>query len=554
MAIRKFRSRLKPFIWVITVAFLLSMGAGFFGDFKTLMNGNNNVAFKINNQKVEKIQIERSRNNIFNAYSGILGPDLDKDTIGIVAADEVINKILTIQMAKDMKISVSNSEVQKQYKEIEKSVGDKEQFKRSLLAAGFTSATLKEEIKSDQIVKEVIAKIEASVKEGTEEEVKQKGLELYGKELGKLKQKMTVSEISTEYEVEAPGIKLEQDGFKISKAEYSRKVLNSLFMAKGDKTMAEKMTKDNIEQQIKIAKIAVENGILVSEDVPSGEKLREYQQGLLEKFKSEINPTDTELKKYFTEKKENYDKNSTVDVELALSEIVPSVEDKEIVKKKAELVLKDLTNENFAENAKKYSEDPGSAVQGGDLGWFGRGMMVKEFEKIAFEGEIGKIHPELVETQFGYHILNVEARRNEDGKEEAKAAHILFRIVASEKTKNELLAKMEEIKADIQNNKVTFEKLTEKYPNVNFSKNFNDIGENGYMNELGYQNQLVKNIFAATKDVLVVETQEAGIFMYRKTGEKPEVLATLENTETKNEVLKDYKNEKANEKILKLSK
>ncbi|MGL6169918.1 MAG: SurA N-terminal domain-containing protein, partial [Fusobacteriaceae bacterium] len=107
MAIRKFRSRLKPFIWVITVAFLLSMGAGFFGDFKTLMSGNNSFAFKINDQKVEKIQIERSRNNIFNAYSGILGPDLDKDTIGIVAADEVINRMLTIQMAKNMKISVS---------------------------------------------------------------------------------------------------------------------------------------------------------------------------------------------------------------------------------------------------------------------------------------------------------------------------------------------------------------------------------------------------------------------------------------------------------------
>ncbi|MGL6169787.1 MAG: peptidylprolyl isomerase, partial [Fusobacteriaceae bacterium] len=353
---------------------------------------------------------------------------------------------------------------------------------------------------------------------------------------------------------EAPGIKLEQDGFKISKAEYSRKVLNSLFMAKGDKAAAEKMTKDNIEQQIKIAKIAIENGVSVSGELPSEEKFREYQKGLLEKFKSEINPTDTELKKYFSEKKENYDKDSSVDVEVALAEIVPSVEDKEATKKKAESLLKELTNENFAENAKKYSEDPGSAVQGGDLGWFGRGMMVKEFEKIAFEGEIGKIHPELVETQFGYHILNVEARRNEDGKEEAKAAHILFRTETSEKTKSELLAKMEEIKADIQNNKVTFEKLTEKYPNVNFSKNFSDIGENGYMNELGYQNQLVKNIFGATKDVLVVETQEAGIFLYRKTAHKNEVLATLENSEIKNQVLEDYKNEKANEKILKLSK
>lgn len=554
MAIRKFRSKLKPFIWVITVAFLLSLGAGFFADFKNLLSGDNNFAFKVNNQKVEKVQVERTRNNIFNAYSGILGADLDRETIGVVATDEVVNKILTLQLAKDMKISVSNSEVEKQYKEIEKSIGDKEQFRRVLSAQGYTSATLKEEIKSDLIVKEVIAKIEASVTEGTEEERKEKGLDLYGKELGKLKSKMVVSEISPEYEVEAPGIKIEQDGFKISKGEYSRRVLNALFMARGDKEAAEKMAKDNLDQQIKMAKIAIENGVSVVEELPVEEKFKEYQNGLVQKFKDETNPTETELKRYFQDKKDSYDKDATVDVELALTEIVPSDEDKEITKKKAEEVLKELTSENFAENARKYSEDPGSANQGGDLGWFPRGVMVPEFEKIAFEGEVGKIHPELVETQFGYHILNVEERRTEDGKEEAKASHILFRTETSEKTKNELVAKMEEIKGELEKGTLTFDKLSEKYPMISFAKEFKDIGENGYMNELGYQNQLVKNIFASEKNILAVEPQEGVIFLYRKTEDKPEVLANLENSEIRAKVLEDYKSEKANEKISQLLK
>lgn len=554
MAIRKFRSRLKPFIWVITVAFLLSLGAGFFSDFKTLLSGDKNFAFKLNNQKVEKMQVERTRNNIFNAYSGILGPDLDRDTIGVVAVDEVVNKILTLQLAKDMKISVANSEVEKQYKEIEKSIGDKEQFKRLLSAQGYTKATLSEEIKSDLLVKEVIKKFESSVTEGTEEEKKEKALELYGRELGKLKGKMAITEISPEYEAEAPGVKIEQDGFKISKGEYSRRVLNALFMARGDKEAAEKMAKDNFDQQIKMAKIAIENGITVNEEVSVEEKFKEYEKALVQKFKDETVPTADELKKYFQEKKEIYDKDATVEAEIALLQIAPSNEDKEETKKKADEIFKTLTVENFGENAKKYSQDPGSAPQGGDLGWFPRGVMVPEFEEAAFQGEIGQIYPELIQSQFGYHIINVEDKKNEDGKDEVKASHILFRTEASEKTKNDLVAKMEEIKVELEKGAVTFDKLTEKYPIIALAKTFKEIGESGYMNELGYQNQLVKNIFAAEKNLVTVDPEDGVIFLFKKTEESSEELATLENLETAAKVLEDYKAEKANEKITQLLK
>ena len=61
---------------------------------------------------------------------------------------------------------------------------------------------------------------------------------------------------------------------------------------------------------------------------------------------------------------------------------------------------------DFAEVAKKYSKDTGSGINGGDLGWFGRGAMVPEFEEAAFSQAIGEIG-EPVKSQFGYHIIQV---------------------------------------------------------------------------------------------------------------------------------------------------
>ncbi len=82
--------------------------------------------------------------------------------------------------------------------------------------------------------------------------------------------------------------------------------------------------------------------------------------------------------------------------------------DKAAAKAKAEEVLKEVrkTPAKFAELAKQYSQDPGSAQKGGDLGFFARGMMVKAFEDTVFklkEGEISSV----LESEFGYHIIKL---------------------------------------------------------------------------------------------------------------------------------------------------
>jgi peptidyl-prolyl cis-trans isomerase D len=129
--------------------------------------------------------------------------------------------------------------------------------------------------------------------------------------------------------------------------------------------------------------------------------------------------TDQELQTYYDQHRDEYRVPEQVKVRHILIKIpLPAAgakEDEKAVaeaRAKAESVLKELkAGGDFAKLAEKYSDDPGSAKNGGELGWIGRGRTVPEFEKAAFSLAKG-LTTDLVKSSYGFHIINVEDKQD----------------------------------------------------------------------------------------------------------------------------------------------
>lgn len=144
--------------------------------------------------------------------------------------------------------------------------------------------------------------------------------------------------------------------------------------------------------------------------------------------------TDEEVQGYYDANKEAMVQKEEVKARHILVQVKDSDEEsvKQEAKAKIERVLKRaVKGEDFAELAKKYSEGP-SAPNGGELGWFGRGAMVPEFETAAFATPRGKVSG-LVRTQFGWHIIKVEDKKEAVTKSIEDATEEIRQALAQEK-------------------------------------------------------------------------------------------------------------------------
>ncbi len=133
----------------------------------------------------------------------------------------------------------------------------------------------------------------------------------------------------------------------------------------------------------------------------------------LQKIEKGITISDADLKAKYDASKNDYEQVKARHILIAFKGSPAAQEGKpelteEQAKAKAEELRKQIAGgASFEELAKKESDDTGSGANGGDLGTFGRGQMVPEFEKAAFEAKAGEVTP-VVRTQFGYHIIKVE--------------------------------------------------------------------------------------------------------------------------------------------------
>lgn len=155
----------------------------------------------------------------------------------------------------------------------------------------------------------------------------------------------------------------------------------------------------------------------------------------------------------------------------------------------AESILDSLKKgADFAELAKKLSDDPGSAARGGDLGWAKRGKFFSEFESAAFalrDNEMSKV----IESPVGYHIIQLLGRRGES----IHTRHILFKIKSDDQTELEAIEFLSEIKDSIEKKINTFGYFAQKYSNDKQTAPFG--GELGTFEISQLDNQLKDVVF-----------------------------------------------------------
>ncbi len=157
-----------------------------------------------------------------------------------------------------------------------------------------------------------------------------------------------------------------------------------------------------------------------------------------------------------------------------------SNEMKEKYKEKAQAILDSIkAGADFATMAKKYSEDPGSASQGGDLGFVKRGVFYPEFESAAFALEPGQIS-EVIESPVGYHIIQMIERRGEA----IHTRHILIKIKNDEQADLKAIKFLTNVRDSIVKGDGTFAEYAKKYSEDKDTQPFG--GELGtfYLNQL----------------------------------------------------------------------
>lgn len=222
-------------------------------------------------------------------------------------------------------------------------------------------------------------------------------------------------------------------------------------------------------------------------------------QAMEEDISKNVRVTPAEVREFYNNL--HPDSIPIVEMELQLAQIVkkPEIKEEEIeritqsLNEYRERVLK---GESFKTLAILYSDDPGSARKGGELGFYGRGELFPQFEAVAFNLKPGEVS-DVVETDAGYHIIQMIERRGEL----INVRHILLQPkIASQdliKAKNEL----DSIKNLVENNEMTFADAARKFSDDKSASN-DGLIINPYTNTTRFKSgEIEKNLFMAVNEL-----------------------------------------------------
>jgi len=277
------------------------------------------------------------------------------------------------------------------------------------------------------------------------------------------------------------------------------------------------------------------------------------------KILAQVPVTDQDLQSYYNQHQDEYRVPEQVKVSHILIKTPAAgadgkVDDKAVeeARKKAEDVLKQLkAGAKFDELAKKYSDDPGSAKQGGELGWIGRGRTVPEFEKASFSLLKGQTS-DLVKSSYGFHIIRVEDKQDAHLKSLDEVHAQIEPLVKQQKA-----SKMVEVQA----NALLLAVRTDGFDKAAAAKGLNVVNtdfvsKSDAMPGIGVSPQFMNEAFVAKeKDTPNLAQIPQGYAVYQVEGVKPPATPTFD--EIRARVENEFKNERAqallNQKVQELS-
>jgi peptidyl-prolyl cis-trans isomerase D len=266
------------------------------------------------------------------------------------------------------------------------------------------------------------------------------------------------------------------------------------------------------------------------------------------KAEAEVQVTQDDLRSYYDQHRDQYRVPEQVKVShILIKTPLPGPDGKvdergvaEAQQRATDLLKQLKSGAKLEDLAKKYSEDPGSAKQGGSLGWIGRGQTVPEFEKVAFSLPKGQIS-DLVKSSYGFHIIRIDDKQDAHTKPLDEVKTEIEPVLKHQKAQQMAQKKAETLLAQARSQGIDASAAAQGVPVI--TSDF--FSRRDTLPGLGQAPQFMDAVFSAQeKSPPDVASTSDGIVVFQLLGIKPPATPTFE--EIRSRVEDEFKNERSN--------